>query len=376
MSRNQKLALPPGEVSGVIEEIYKKLSQSKHKITGFGLSNGYLGLSVFYCLYGWHTGNKFCLEESAILFDQAIELINMRPINYAPGFTDLGVVSHYLIECGVVGYQADQFLDEVDHFLIQQMRQRIKQMDFGGFSQGVIGHGLYFLERARFNPHRFTPVVQELIQGLLNFCVTTGQAAHWYADKIFRMTLWNGQAAIVLFLAVAAERGFIEKQVVSSILGKAIHYISYQVTTQPQTSTLLSFPMGDLGIGYAMLRAGQVFENKTWRDCGLDLLGKRAGFCLANADTLQSAGILTGAAGAALAFDKIYELTENALFSAAADLCFSVLLPLYYQGCDDGTLADRDSGLCFGTGIAGVGAALIRSVHRCEPGFDHLVWLI
>jgi hypothetical protein len=137
----------------------------------------------------------------------------------------------------------------------------------------------------------------------------------------------------------------------------------------------LSFQMGDLGVGYAMLRAGQVLENNVWCESGLDILGKRAGFCLANEATIQCASILAGAAGAALAFEKIYELTGNALFAAAAELSFARLVPLYEKEFS-GIRADTDSTLCLGTGIAGVGTALIKSLHRSERDYNHLLWLI
>jgi len=359
----------------VIEEIYEELSLSKNKITRFGLLNGYLGLSVFYYLYGMHTGNKSCIKESAILFDQAMETINMHPINYALDFTDLGVVSQYLIKYGVLEYEPNHFLEEVDHFLLLRLRQGIKHVDFGGFSNGIIGHGLYFLERARFAPERFAPVVTELVQGLMGCCVTTQKAAHWYPDQPFRMALWNGQAAIILFLTVAAERKLIEKQVIYALVGKAIDFLFGQFKMQPQSGNLLSFQMGDLGIGYAMLRAGQVFENSVWCESGLDLLGRRAGFCLANEAAMKCCSILTGAAGAAMAFEKIYQLTGTALFGAAAELCFARLVPLYEKGRAN-ILVDRDSTLCFGTGIAGVGTALIKSLHRNDRDYAHLLWMI
>ena len=160
-----------------------------------------------------------------------------------------------------------------------------------------------------------------------------------------------------------------------STLVKAVNFLAFRLRIQP-SNTLLSFQIGDLGAGYALLRAGRVFNNEQWWACGLDFLGKRAGSVLANAEIIRNAGMLTGAAGAALVFNKIHALTGNILFEAAAELCFAMILPLHKSCADSQYLKDAVPELCFSTGRLGAGAVLIKWLHQHELDFDPLLWLI
>lgn len=375
MIQDQIQLISTRPIAIAIEEIHEILSRNKKTLDRFGLANGYLGLSVFSYLYGVHTGNKTYFRQSEARFNQALELINKYPLNYPFDFIELGMVCQFLSQSGVLSVEPNSFLTEVDQYLLVRTRHAISQADFGGFANGLLGNGLYFLDRARHNPGQFAFVIQELASSLTAHAVQSGRAAHWYPDRPFPLPLWNGQASIILFLAASADIGFIEKESVAGILGKAIHFLYDQFKIKP-ISNLLSHQLGDLGIGYSMLRAGQVFEDNLWYNHGLDLLGQRAGYCLANADTVQYSAMLTGAAGAAIAFDKIYAMTANPLFQAAAQLCFARLLPLYQHEYADKRLLNMPSGLCFGTGLAGVGAALIKFLHRDKLDFDQLLWLI
>lgn len=358
-----------------IEEIYETLPLLKKRLSEFGLTNGYLGLSVFCYLYGLHSGKKSCLKESAVLFQKALSLIGKHPIIYPLDFTELVGVSQFLYQAGVLNDQPGSLLKEIDACLLGSMRQAVDQVDIGGFSCGAVAFGFYFLSRARLDPDRFKDVINELATGLVACSVNSQRECHWYPDQTFPVSLWNGQAAVILFLAAAAEQGYIEKDQVCQILSKAVSFLTHRLMLQP-ASKLVSFQMGDLGIGYAMLRVGQVFDNHLWCESGLEVLGRRAGFCLASSEAVKHAGILTGASGAAMAFDKIYRLTGNDLFGVTAEMCFNLQLSLYLEHKPEKTRRYTDSALCFGTGSVGVGVGLIKSLHRDEIDFDPLLWLV
>lgn len=375
MSHHQPLPLAIGPMSTAIDQIYNRLPGPGGKITRFGLTKGCLGFSVFCCLYGLHAGKRSCLLESSAWFKKALTMIGTDPV-YGPwDTTELGMVSQFLVQTDVIGDQCEGLLENADTYVLGRMRQQVKQFNFGGFASGAISGGIYFLSRARCDPRRFAAVIRELAADLLASAVSSQNECHWYPDQPLPLTLWNGQAAVILFLTAAADQDFIERKRVESTLVKAVNFLDFRLRLQ-QPSSLLSFQMGDLGAGYALLRAGKVFSKDQWCACGLEFLGQRAGSCLANAESIRNAGMLTGAAGAALAFNKIHALTGNTLFEAAAELCFAMVLPLYQPYTPDQFHRDAVSELCFTTGSLGVGAGLIKWLHRHKLDLDPLLWLI
>jgi lantibiotic modifying enzyme len=368
--------LPTGLATRTIDDIYHTIRKNNAPLSGIGFLNGHLGISLFYYLYSLHVSQKSVFAESAACFESGLNMLHTNPqINYPLHCTELCAVSQQLADAGVLSLDPNRLLGKWDKILLANMRTALAQMNVGGFATGATGYGLYFLSRARYNPDRFAPVIRELTDSLDQYAISSQQACHWCPDQRVALTLWNGQAAVILFLACAADYGFIDKKRFYTMIGKAVNFLSFQLKHQP-FSNLLSVHLGDLGTGYALLRAGQTFENEHWQASALEILGKRAGTYLANGASTEPAGILTGVAGAAIAFDKVFSLTGNQLFSAAADLSYTAILSSLQDQPTGHISKSSRCDLCFGTGLSGIGSSLIKMLHRENIRCGHHLWLI
>lgn len=360
-----------------IDDIYGILNARRQHLDRFGFRNGYLGIAVFFYLYGKHTDKEAYLQQASTCFDVACETINSDiRICYPLDFSDLGIVAQYLIRGGVLALKPNEFLEQVDIYLLEKMRYEIKQHNIAGFSTGAIGYGLYFLHRAHYDSGRFTDVLDELVSAISGCALQNNQGYYWDSSELWlnrpvNISLLNGMSSVVLFLARAAEDGLIKKYMLTSLLEGAVRFVYEQFNKIPPGKIRPGFQDGDLGAGYAVLRAGIVFKKSLWYNKGQQILEQCAVACLENNDMAMTAYVQSGASGAALAFDKIHRISDNTLFATAASFCYGRVLE---SACNPNE-ADKTN-LSFVQGIAGMGACLIKAAGQGRIDFDELVWLL
>lgn len=358
-----------------IEKIHHLISCHQDKVRAPGLLTGHLGTALFYYLYALHSRRHQCLSEAKNHFEKALHIFAGQPGLTEAGFNDLSLLANYLSTAGIMKPGLGQPFPALDRLLLKKMRAAFQSGHIGGFSCGAMGYGLHFLNRAFIYPKNYLPVVGEIIQGLRSAAIHGPSAFHWCYERHYTSTLWNGQAAVILFLTRTAELGLVKKESVSGMLVKAINYLLSQHKHQVSTD-LLSVQMGDLGTGYALLRAGQTFGNDSWQNAGLEILGARAGKTLTLAGADFPLGILNGAAGAAIVFEKIHALTANPLFDHAAQRSYKALLSVEISSDAEQTVPYSQNELSFGTGISGIGATMIQMLHPQNINLQPLLWLL
>ncbi|TKT85988.1 lanthionine synthetase LanC family protein [Dyadobacter frigoris] len=364
-------------VRTTIDDLYYVVNTKSMNLSRFGFQNGHLGIAVFCYLYGIHTGSEMHQKQASVSFQIACEHINSdRRICYPVDFPDLGIVAQYLIRGGVLDLSPNYYLQDVDNYLLEMMRATISQQKIAGFSTGAVGYGRYFLHRAPHDPGRFTAIVNELATAISECVLSSSQGYYWisspaWLDKPVDLSLLSGMSSVILFLAKAADGEFIKKNSVSALLDRAVLFICEQINLVEPGQICPGFQDGDLGSGYAVMRAGMVFGNNSWYNKGQQIVERCAVAYLGNSDLKMDGCIQRGSCGSALAFDKINRLSANPLLAQAAGSCYRHGLKAAISAGATGV-----ANVSFSEGMAGIGACLIKAIKRNQVDFDELLWLL
>ncbi|GGC05434.1 lanthionine synthetase LanC family protein [Dyadobacter sediminis] len=384
--------------AGKIDEICQAVNTHRQQLTSFGFSRGYLGVSVFNYLYAMHSGKEEFLDEARQTFDQACDMIDSDlHKTYPQDFAELGIVTQYLHKAGVLDLDPNTFLDDVDTILLQKMRYELSIKNIGGFVNGALGYGLYFLHRCQYNREKAEPAITELINGIMNSAIRTSKGCFWNSrlnpkKENTYLSMPHGSAAILLFMARAVEMNLFPASRLQEIAHETISYMEahsvqneyYQfidIVQDPHKSRL-ALCYGDLGIGYTLLRAGNAFKNKEWSRKGHAVLQSCSMRRSESTTGVQDASILFGATGLALAFDHISQLMNDTMFKETAGFWYSEILRL--DGSADGYAGYKaaynqwhsHTNLAFSEGIIGIGCGLIKGLHSSKVNFDELIWLL
>jgi lantibiotic biosynthesis protein len=381
-----------------INDILLQAHANWNLLSGFGFSRGVLGLSLLYSLQGEHTGDQHFFDKSRKLFDDACLMISEQGSKaFYVDLAELGILTEYLHKKGVLHLEPNEFLGDVDSMLHSQMKSYISDANIGGFVNGAMAMGLYFLHRFASNPTEVREILRELIQAIEEQAVRTTQGWHWKSrlnpreERVY-LTLPHGSAATILFLAKAAERGIIKPDDVRNTVSQAIslllhheipdshfHFPDFMHETE---RSRLALCYGDMGAGYALLRAGQVFDQDGWLRKGLEVLQNCARRRSPATTSVMDASLLFGATGLGLFFDKVYVLTHRPEFDEAARYWHDRVSD--FAGESEGFAGFKaaynqwhpHTNLCFCEGIIGIGAGMIRTRQKDNTDFDELIWLL
>ena len=377
------MVYPALDISHALEKVHQinsVIGSQRTRLNRFGFRNGYLGISVFCYLYGLHTGQKSHLRQSAKYFDMACETINIDPtIRFPYDLSDLGIVCQYLFSRGVLNLSPNIFLEDVDQFLLKRMRFEVDQNNLMGFSRGAAGYGLYFLHRASYDPHACKIILAELFSAMCDNAdfdklVHDNPLSPSSADPFDELNLSCGAGSVILLISRMAESGWIIDSQMALICGRLAESILSKHANLRDFTNAFCFQQGNLGIGYALLRTGAVFHQSRYCEKGEQILMQCADAMIVNSARLANTSIRDGFSGAALVFERAYELTRKDLFNHAAGFCFKALLE--FEGSQQSAISPIEPDLSFMDGIAGEGAGLIKAIDPQNIDFGELLWLI
>lgn len=394
-----------------IDEIYEVVSTHKKQLSSFGFTRGYLGVSVFTYLYAVHSGKKQYLDDARDAFDHACDLVDSDPLKaYPQDFAGLGAVAQYLCRVSVLDIDPNVFLSDIDAVLLKKMRSELYIGNLGDFESGAIGYGLYFLQRSYYNRSFAQPVIEELIQGIVRYAIPTDEGCYWKSglngnDAKPALFSPNETTAVLLFLARAIEMGLCPADFLEGIVEEAIIYLDNTRAnlTKPNTSTAGNGSARhgdarhtdavnghnhsevhdlDAATAYALLRTGAAFGNPAWTREGLEMLREYARCRQEHVSCTRDAGIHSGAAGLALLFDRVAQLTYDQTLENTANFWYRQILrfDLHPDGLAGYKTSENSwnmqKNLAFCEGITGVGSALVKALHPEKVNFDDLIWLL
>lgn len=387
------------DTAGAIHRIADCLATPATDLTGFGYANGLLGNVLFWAYYACFADDDAAGERAHTLLTEAIRRVTQprNTRNFTKELADFGIFLEYAKANNVIDADTNALLKGADLLLSNTLRDALDQQNVDPYN-GALGPGQYFLSRVSSHDSARRQV-GELVVGLRRSAVTNGAGHLFWPSKLFGddrvyLGLSHGTAAIIVFLCRAVELG-IQADLAADTIRGAVGFLftqkqDYQrvgsfypdIAGAAPQRTRLGLCYGDMGVAYSLLRAAHVLN-----DALIDGEARAVFTFSASRRTpadsgINDAGILYGAAGTALLFDKAYALTQQPVFDEAARYWYESI-PRFavhdnatagYQGVFNQHFPHTN--IAFMEGIAGIGATLMKYTERDNYSFDELIWLL
>ncbi|NSL85856.1 hypothetical protein ECE50_003370 [Chitinophaga sp. Mgbs1] len=378
------------------EQIKKALEIKWEAIQNASYETGLPGLSLFYAYYARYTGDTQYFEKAEDFLIRGIsslDLANFKRI-YKTDSLDahlahIGRFLEFTKAHKILEVDTGDYLSDIDSTLLELMQSKIAIGNFD-INSGALAAGYYFLGRSEGNVE--APLTL-LVQGIENMAFTDEAGDYYWTtpplyNRIY-LGISHGSALLLSFLANVCERG-IETEACSRIIRKAACYLLKQrsgyekgmfphfIGDEETGPKQFSLCYGDLGIGYALYRAGHVLQDEHL----LTVAGSILNDCLTRNredNRTLDASILYGAAGVGATFEKLHRISGDRRYQQAAGYWYEQI-PSYavheneFAGYktrlpDAGPLWNTS----FGWGIIGIGISLMRMMKPELPAIDPLL---
>lgn len=294
---------------------------------------------------------------------------------------------------GLLSVSSEDYLLNLDQILFGLMKSKINIKDFDS-GTGAMAAGYYYLARLKSGA-----AVQEQLSFLIHSideAAFQDDAGDYYwkcpslYDRIY-LGISHGSSLIISFLSSVCEAG-LEMQLCENIIRKATAFLIKQYRESEYKGLFPNMigdavePMqfalcyGDLGIGYALLRASQVLKDSDIADFANKILDD----CLLRTkeDNLTlDAGIFYGASGLAITFDKLGKISGDIRYTQRADYWNQQILTYAVHSNDCAGFKSRlleDNMLwqiSFGWGLLGIGTTLMYFDHPSLPSLADLTFI-
>ena len=371
----------------------------------FLLSSGKIGASLFLYYSGRYLRNDKFLKFSYYYFEESFSAISsfgekIKGKTLYGGYTGaLWLYQHY-INRGFVQYDENtkETFDVFDELIRKELfvEKQTKNYDL---LYGLLGYGVYFLERNKFSPQNNR--LDDIVNILDEIALKKEYGTTWEdrfdrkenKDKeLINLGFAHGIPSIIVFLAyVYNETGnikalnliyqsvnFLKKNELDISKGSlfSFHILDNQPFNYPSR---LAWCYGDLGIGYAILKTGILISDKSYIKYGERILIHLTNKHIKDETTgVKDAGFCHGASGVAHLFNKAFQYTNNKSFKKASEYWIEVTLKMQnndgsYSRChyidkEKKWHFETDNGLIEGAG--GIGLSMISYLEPNELSWD------
>ncbi|GAB4022757.1 lanthionine synthetase LanC family protein [Spirosoma koreense] len=387
------------DVTTAVHRIARSLALPTSRLTSFGYANGLLGQVLFWLYYADFADDEAAGERAQALLMDAIERVTQpyKGHNYAKELAEFGIFLEYARANNLIEFDTNLLLNGPDALLADTLITAFERRDFDPFT-GALAPSFYFLRRLATNRAVRSHLARTVMELNSSAKLDPDGNLFWpsklFGDDRVYLGLSHGSAAIILFLTCVIEAGILVSTA-TDVLRRSIGYLlthrqDYRIVgacypdivgEQPQRSRL-GLCYGDMGVAYSLLRAARVLNDSEIYGEALTIFSIAASRRTPDRSGIQDAGILYGAAGTALLFDKAYELTGQLVFDEAARYWYERIPGFAVH--DNPTAGYRGvfnqhfphTNIAFMEGIAGIGAALMKYTQRDNYSFDELIWLL
>ncbi len=380
-----------------IEEIAQSIAFHEDQIKGISYSNGKLGLALFYLYYGQYKADSTYADKAEQLLIEAFQTAISEPNEerfFHKNLAELGTFVEFTKENQWFDFDDSNILNQIDEVIAAHLKSSIKAEDFDTFSGAMVG-GQYFLNRYQSKPS----VIQQIIvflNGLETKANDVENGSFWYTKFLnpsgeVYLGISHGISAIIICLSKIHELN-IETETCKKLIKKATNFLLSQqkkyedelhffdnvvgVLSKPSQIRLC---YGDLGVGYALLKAANILKDKNLLNTAHNIL--RVSADKTTIEEIQDAGILYGTAGVALFYDKVFRISKQTFYYTTSDLWYKKTLqlgkiPNNFAGYEPQYNRKKvETYTSFFEGIAGIGCSFIQKMDKTLPPLDKLVWL-
>lgn len=382
----------------LIEQIADVLQNEREVLSNFGYTKGLLGSAVFFYSYAKFQNEPAFTQIADSFIEESLARLNSSIVKnekLGKDFAELGIFLEYAQTQGWGEFDSSEIIEYTDSYFAAFAQNRLSLGDFDPYTGGLLA-GHYFLHRSD-DAQRIN--ISVIINHLEKLAVYDNHSGLYWKSKLFDddriyLGLSHGLAAIIVFLSCAEERG-IDTDICKKLISGAVNYIlSYQQAVEVKGCFFpdivgeadkgrLGLCYGDMGVIYALYRAGMVLNDEALKANAVALMVQTTTRKTVDTNGIKDAGILYGASGVALIYDKMYRLTHNATFYDSANAWYDAIISyqketskhkstLGFEGFFNQHFAHTN--YSFMEGLAGIGTTLMRAADKSTP-FDKLIWL-
>ena len=380
------------DIDTAIDSIEHALSESLHYFDAISLNEGILGLSLFYYYYHQYTGQAKHLDKTADYLHEVFDKLSNGTVKRFDSRDLLGLgrcLCFYEKEGLISTEELGNSLGQINDQALALLATKSEKKDLDAIA-GVLGIGHYLLDAGQFAPKGTIERIIDLIEGLAAY--HEDGSAYWYfplrdqANPIVEMGFYHGIAAVVYWLARAAHQGImpsrcaqLAKAAMATLLSNkrasGINLFPFEMGKKEMLS-YQTINYGDLGIGFALYKAGEVFGEAHFRNAGLEVLENTCEYRDPTRRNIRAAELVYGSTGLFAVLSSLYHETQMPCFEEAYQYWLNQSLAFndrdtpwagyetYYNGFD------KDIQICFNHGICGIGIALIN--HKLNLGHEYL----
>lgn len=397
------------KINEILKQIELKIKDNLNRIDNVSFDIGLSGIALFYYYYYLFTGNNNYINNVYEIVDlvikklSSIEEENFEKKYYSDSFDNqisgFGKLLVFLKTKVDTELDVEALLNEIDDTLAFLMTTKLENHDYD-LNSGALASGYYFLSRYKQTKlPMFKKYLLDIIQSISENYIESENGIYWLAPSLHNQAflgLSHGSSMIINFLSKMIDNNITDKILIVDIIKKGITFIQSNERDQVQgrfphcyyedepeeiEKTQFSQCYGDLGIGYAIIKAGKSIDDIEIFNYGQKILEECVTRKIEDKMTLD-AGIVYGASGVACVFDEIYTLTGNSIFEKASDYWFKKILFYLKKGQDDDLsfesafISPKDIlwNISFGWGGAGIGTSLIRSIDKIKyPSFNEFL---
>lgn len=383
-----------------IENLCDNLIQKKELFSDdYVLASGQLGASLFLNYSGRVLNNESYIEYSITILEECFDALNnlngYKDSSFFGGYTGLCWLYQHYINVGVIPYSDDSkyILDSFDGLIYEKALECRDNKNYD-LLYGVIGYGIYFLERNKFESKieelkKIVDIIEDISIELNNDKLVWEDLTD--KDVNLESTIYNlgfahGQPSIILFLAYSYKASKYSKALI--LLNKAINFMKsiefkderirfpfHLINNQPSGyNGRLAWCYGDLGIGYALLKTANLISNVELKEYAVSILRTLIDKKIEDPLTgVKDASFCHGSSGVALLFHKSYQYSNCIEFYREAEKWMEITLKMKN---DDGSYSrfelkenDWKFNIDYGLieGGAGIGLSIISFL---SPNFN------
>ncbi|CAL2107785.1 lantibiotic biosynthesis protein [Tenacibaculum sp. 190524A02b] len=376
------------------------IGKDKLELHNASYQTGLLGYSLYYSFLAKHKKDDIIIKKAEEYFNKGIEALDIhnftRTYNTDTIDAHLAHIGRFIIytkENNLLDIDAEEYLNQLDDILFDLMKTKISIKDFDPTS-GALAAGLYFLSRAK-EKESVKEYIKTLLFGIDNFAKKDKDGDYfWESPSLFNrvyLGISHGSSLLIAY-AASAHALNIETELCENIIEKASNFLLKQYRKSEFKGLFpnkigdkvepMQFALcyGDIGVGYALLKASNVLKSEKLRSFSQLVLED----CLTRtkADNLTlDAGILYGASGLTIAFHKVAQISKDPRFYERASYWYNQIGSYAIHNNDFAgfqSRLDEESRLwntSYGWGILGIGVTLMAYSDNDLPPTHTLTFL-
>jgi lantibiotic biosynthesis protein len=356
------------------------------------LLGGGLGLSLYFFSRYQAWEKEEDAGKAADWLERAVEQLDgtkhsLFGSSFAAGGSGLGYMMQLLYKHGVVEFDLEEDLAELDEFLFNQALQQIKTSNNHDFLHGALGVVHYFAQR--LPEEKMENYIRQLL-GLFIAKVIEEPEGTWFRNFVIvendpddiNFSLSHGNASFLIILMNAWEKG-IKLPAIPNLVTKGVElmlhyrqdvdyennfYSSFPATVKSHTKTdmLLSPRMawcyGDLNVVLLLYRAAAFCSRPEWAKIADEIGALTTQRRTTESTAVSDSHFCHGAGGLVQFYDSLHRVSGGLpAYREAKEFWLNWILKSLPQELENGAIMEKQSELL--EGVVGVALVLLYVQH-------------